>query len=161
MDPDRFDELVLALGTSPSRRSLLRGFGKGTLIAVLTALSLPQGAAACKNDGAKCKKSSDCCSGACKGKKRKKRACRAAPEARGCTIDDPYATPCPDRTRNTQYCWITLGGKPFCGTSVQCLNCSSNDECAEEFGNPSARCVTVDPGVCLPQYNNRSCVVFP
>ena len=160
MDANRFDELVLALGAAPSRRGMLRMGGTSVLAAVLTALGLPPGAAAaCKNDNAKCRKDADCCSGACKGKKRK-RKCRAVPEARGCTIDDPYATPCPGATNASQYCWVTLGGKPFCGTGVKCFPCTSNEHCVQEVGNPTARCVVTENG-CSAQYNFRSCVVYP
>jgi hypothetical protein len=160
MDPDRFDDLAHALGFAPSRRDLARVLAGAALGALLTALGRPREAAAvCKQDGAKCKKNPNCCSGTCKGKK-KKRKCRAAPEARGCTIDDPYATPCPESSNPNQFCWVTLGGKPFCGTGVKCFNCSSNEDCVQEASNPSARCVYTPDG-CSAQYNYRSCVVFP
>jgi hypothetical protein len=160
MAPGSFDDLVFALGAASSRRSLLRLLGAG-MAAALAQMGRPHGAAAaCKADGSKCQRSEQCCSGACKGKRRKGK-CRATPEARGCQTDDPYATPCPERTNDSQFCWVTLGGKPFCGTSLQCFNCATNDACVQEFGNATARCVKVGAEAGCALYNHRSCVVYP
>lgn len=161
MNPDRFDAMVLALNAAPSRRALLRAFGAGLSAAVLATLDAPQdAAAACKRDGNKCQKDDQCCSGKCQGKKRK-RKCRADPDARGCTTDDPYATNCPDSNDADHFCWVTVSGKPFCGVATGCFNCASNGDCVNKTGNASARCVLVPPeGVCqlgIP----RDCVVFP
>jgi hypothetical protein len=162
MDPVRFDALTLGVGAEPSRRGLLRLVGTGAMAALVSALNRPEGVGAlCKSDGGKCRRGPECCSGTCQGKKKKKRRCRAAPGALGCTIDDPYATPCPNSSDPNHFCWVTLANKPFCGTSLQCFACASDDDCVSQFGNASARCVKFGPEAGCQAYNNRSCIVFP
>lgn len=160
MDAERFDALTRNFFTGASRRGLFVALVSG-LAMFAAGPEVARGGARCKDGGAKCKKSSECCAGSCKGKKRKKRKCQAAPdEARGCAVNDPYGRSCPGRTNDSQYCWVTLDGKPFCGTSVKCFSCASNADCAQEVGFTGARCVETPEG-CSAQYNYRSCVIFP
>jgi hypothetical protein len=160
MDPVRFDALTLAVGAAPTRRGLLRLAGTGVIASLLTALGRDDAGAVCKGDGARCRRGPECCSGTCQGKK-KKRRCRAAPGALGCTIEDPYATPCPNSSDPNHFCWVTLANKPLCGRALQCFACASDDDCVFQFGNATARCVKNPPEAGCQAYNNRSCVVFP
>jgi hypothetical protein len=161
MNQVHFDALTLAAASAPSRRGLLRLAAAGALAALLTALGRPgDTAAACKSDGAKCRRGPECCSGTCQGKK-KKRRCRSAPGALGCTIDDPYATSCPNSSDPNHFCWVTLANKPLCGRAIQCFACAWDQDCVLEFGLTAARCVKVGPDAGCQAFNSRSCVVFP
>ena len=161
MDPKRFDALAIAAGAASSRRGVLRTAGVGAIASLLAEVHrVEEAGAACQSDGAKCRRATECCSGACEGKK-KKRKCRAAPGALGCTIDDPYDTRCPGSTDPDHFCWITLAGKPLCGRAVRCFACASNADCVSETGNASAKCVAVPPAGGCEAFNRRGCIVFP
>jgi hypothetical protein len=139
MDHARFDAFTRGLALAASRRGVTRGVGAATLGAVLGVFATHESALACKENGKKCKKSSLCCSGTCKGKKRKKK-CRPFADARGCTIEDGCAeVPCPDFPNGL--CYVTVTGKPFCATTGGCFACRADADCFPDFG-ANAHCVT-------------------
>ena len=144
MDDRRFDLLARYLGHG-SRRGLVQASLASFASALLLASRAPRVAAACRRTGARCTRSSDCCSGDCrkKGKKHHKRK-RCAPlpaNAHGCTVDDAScddavvpATPCPDLPNGK--CRITLKGRPVCAvpSTPNCDACKDNEDCVGGVG---------------------------
>ena len=155
VDRDRFDALIRSLALDRSRRGVIRGLSACSAGATLAALGVQQTAAACRDNGGKCKRDNDCCSGTCKGKK-KRGKCRPAEGARGCTIDDPCHTVCPDDPAG--FCAMTVAGKPFCFQIGSCFDCTSNEDCVDFSGNSGARRVRC-PEACGAEFNFRECVV--
>ena len=157
MDAIRFDALIRLLAHGRSRRRMLREFGREIAAAPLALIGFWQDAAACRNNGRRCKIGQQCCSGICAGSRKKNKAkCRPAEGARGRTIDDACGTPCPGSP--SSFCARTLGGKPFCFAIGSCFDCDSTEECVDFTGNPRARCVRC-PELCGAEDNFRQCVV--
>jgi hypothetical protein len=138
MDNRRFDLLARSIGNG-SRRTLLRA-ALATFGAVLwLGARAPEVAAACRGAGSRCKRSSQCCSGTCRKKgRRKRKKCAPLPSnAHGCTIDDAScdepavpATPCPNLPNGK--CRITLKGRPVCAvpSTIDCgKTCQNNQDC--------------------------------
>jgi hypothetical protein len=69
---DRFDTLARSLHASTTRRTALVA-GVGATLATL--LGIETAAAACKTQGAKCKKAGNCCSNYCRKFSKKKKKC--------------------------------------------------------------------------------------
>ncbi|MGH2617342.1 MAG: hypothetical protein ACRDJC_19085 [Thermomicrobiales bacterium] len=158
MEGARFDRLIRLLTPSVARRQTLLGLLLGAF-----ALGRGMGAAAspgCKTNGARCRRNTQCCSGTCKGKRKKgKRNCRPTPGARGCTIDDGCHSSIVTCAGPGTFCGVTLAGKPFCGNIGACTACDSNAECETLLNEPGARCVSCPEG-CSAGDNFRACSAF-
>ena len=156
MDDRRFDLLARGLG-GRSRRDILRGALAALAAAVWIGVEAPGAAAACTPPGARCRRSSQCCSGHCRrrGRRRRKR-CAPLPElAFGCTTDDAScddavvpATPCPDIPNGK--CRITSRGRPVCAvpSPPDCAACQTNEDCIDEQGAGAVciRCASCPSG---------------
>jgi hypothetical protein len=165
MDGVQFEQLLRTLATS--RRSYLGGaLALGAILARQPATSAKKrgrkrrpkvgkpNAYGCLNVGAFCKNSSQCCSGICSGKKRK-RKCQAvgqgtcAAEVPGvCHPVTPLITIC-----NNARCWCarTTGGAPFCANSVgtvSCDECRTDTDCVSRGFPAGSACVPWDGGLC-------------
>jgi hypothetical protein len=145
MNPIHFDRWTKALARAGSRRAALRTFAAGG-VAALVRLGLVEVAAACLKNGKKCKKSKQCCSGKCKGKKGKKK-CRCTPLKGTCPGmgADDVCCPNPGATVGCSF----MINKPQCGSNgFRCLRgvdspCSDDCQCGGELeceGSPDARC---------------------
>jgi hypothetical protein len=157
MDAARFDAVARTFATRPSRRLLL---AIGLAVTVGARQSRPA-AALCRADGAKCGTSSECCSGHCakKGKKKRgkkpKKRCAVIPEsAFGCTIDDDTcvaeaAVSCPDIGGGA---CVILDGRPFCARRIRCELCTRDSDC--ETGE---RCIT-SCDICAPSGGLTGCL---
>ncbi len=155
MDHRRFDLLTRSIGNG-SRRALLRA----TLATLASAFWIgpraPEVAAACKPPGSRCKRSSQCCSGECrrKGRRRRKKCAPLPANAHGCTIDDASCpngqdgTPCPNLDNGR--CPVTMRGRPVCAVRSQneCETCSDNQDCRPALGVGAicVRCETCTSG---------------
>ena len=67
---NKFDELTKQMAQSVTRRGALKKFGVGLAGMALACFGLAnkaEGQTACLQNGARCQKNSDCCSGTCKG----------------------------------------------------------------------------------------------
>jgi hypothetical protein len=150
MDDRRFDLLARGLGYR-SRRGMLR-----VLAAALTALlwlgpRARRVAAVCLEPGARCRKSSQCCSGHCrkKGRKRRKKCAPLPVKAYGCTIDDASCddavvspTSCPAVPNGE--CRLTLKGRPVCAVNdepADCTACNDNRDCSSGDLGVGAVCI--------------------
>jgi hypothetical protein len=135
MDAARFDRWTQAFGTGISRRT--------TVVAALLGLALGGRAAAgpapgpvCRPLGARCRRSSQCCAGACKGKKRRKR-CRGA----GCRVDPQICgrdIRCQTAFGFVGECLPRLGGGVYCASGQTCSNCTQDSDCIGLFGETAA-----------------------
>ena len=138
MDSHRFDSLTRAFGHG-SRRSLVQATLAAFTASLWFVVPAPPVAAACLPPGHRCRQSSQCCSGECrkKGRKRRKK-CAPLPElAFGCTIDDASCTtdvPCPDIPHGK--CRLTFKGRPVCAvpSTLDCAECNDNVDCIDEQG---------------------------
>jgi hypothetical protein len=153
MDSHQFDRLTRSVDQF-SRRQLALTAGRLALAAAMAGIGLAPKtteAQSCRNDGAKCKRVSDCCSGTCqkrgkkgKGKNRKRRCGATPPEAFGCTVqqnscdlEEPIA--CPERASGN--CFVTVNNQPFCGNDLECFACQTDQDCVDEIGKPGFRCI--------------------
>jgi hypothetical protein len=119
----------------------------------------------CLDVGAACKRSEQCCSGICEGKKGKRKC--AAHDTSVCNADSDICAAgqggqCGIYNANC-LCVSTTGAAPFCGDfttpSILCRECSQDMDCEEEFGLGAA-CV-VYGGVCAsycPHTGGASCL---
>jgi hypothetical protein len=155
MDDRRFDLLARYIGNG-SRRTLLRGSLATLVSAIWLGARAPGVAASCHPPGSRCKRSSQCCSGECrkKGRRRRKKCAPLPSNAHGCTIDDASCpnghdgTPCPNLTNGR--CRITLQGRPVCavGSENECETCNDNRDCVDTQGVGAicVRCSTCASG---------------
>jgi hypothetical protein len=115
--------------------------------------------AACLPPGQRCKRSTQCCSGECrkKGRKRRKKCAPLPALAFGCTIDDAScggsATPCPEIPHGK--CEVTHKGRPVCAVeaAANCTECDDNADCLGTLG-AGAVCIRC-PGCAL---SGTSCI---
>jgi hypothetical protein len=119
----------------------------------------PEDAAAgpgCKNVGKKCSKKKDCCSGACKGKKGKKK-CKAH-DTGGCqpTADTcSQNSDCTTSTGEMGTCFTTTGNAGYCANEGECFPCTRDADC-KPFCGPQAACARCTE--CLPGQNTTACL---
>jgi hypothetical protein len=154
MDAARFDHLTRSLTSARSRRQTVLAMLLGGVLTAREAADIAAGPG-CKNVGVKCKKKSDCCSGVCKGKKKKKKCrahdtggCKPGQQEAVCGGEDVLCTTvaglegvCDTTTGNAGYC-TSDGGcfacqrdadcRSFCGPKAACIRCA--DECADVGG---------------------------
>ncbi|MDQ3779874.1 MAG: hypothetical protein M3354_04905 [Chloroflexota bacterium] len=149
MDDSRFDNLVKALTSeSRSRRGVLRGLAAGLLGIGLSTLGSGARAAACKQNGRRCRNGNQCCSGLCTGKKDRKK-CRRAPGQGTCTIAKDTCTiggqaaACDPGLTGACSCFRRPNGAAFCAdtTTFDCLPCA---ECPA-----GTTCVRARNGICV------------
>jgi hypothetical protein len=173
VDQNRFDPLAHAVGGVPSRRAILRhvagvGFGLGSAGLPIVAATKRQrkakrrnakielNAYGCVNVGDFCRNAGQCCSGLCKGKKRRKR-CRAH-DSEGCEAGATSGlcavglqdVACTTSRGAPGICYTTTGNAGICavahGDARLCRECAEDVECQALFG-PGAACVPC-PGDC-------------
>jgi hypothetical protein len=152
MDANRFDRLT--------RRFVIGGFAATLGVA---AARFPDAAIArkrrrikrnafgCVNVGDFCRKSGQCCSGLCRGK-RGKQTCRAHDTGDGCRAGDQTdscggagVVRCTTATGEANgLCNTTTGNAPYCSSeafgSFRCTACTKDAECREHCG-PAAACI--------------------
>jgi hypothetical protein len=145
MNPSWLESIQRRLAGTPSRRGVL-----AALTAVAAGAARPA-AAACLDNGARCKRGAQCCSGRCAGKKGKKR-CKAAPVQGICTIADNacFGDQIPDVVCGVGagqcFCFVTASGQSFCGDPGagpgpgQDRSCRKDADCGPAFGR-GARCI--------------------
>jgi hypothetical protein len=143
MDGHRFDLLSKSLATRDSRRSTLQALAASVLAIGLGGLGLEDASAQCKPEGKKCKKSGQCCSGKCKGKKGKKKCrCRALKE------------PCTGTTGDNTCCGDLLCSTSACEPGNRCCrplgeSCSSTCDCCSQGAQcVSGECCLGEGGLC-------------
>lgn len=135
MDLSRFDTLVRTLGTTSSRRTVLRAL-VGVVLAGLGLVGAERaGAAGCRAVGKPCSRKRQCCSGVCK---------RSRCRAHNVGTCDASTSPCGAPACNNRAgcsCFITTGGATFCSAAdQQCANCVRDNDCVASMG-PGAACV--------------------
>jgi hypothetical protein len=142
MEPIHFDRLTRELGLAASRRQTLRALALVFVSVAATGTGTDAGPG-CKDVGKKCKKARDCCSGSCRGGKRRKR-CKAH-DTGGCpNFEHPGVcggvdVPCITSTDAAGLCTITTGRAPYCAAAGTCGSCTRDADCRAAFG-PRAAC---------------------
>lgn len=104
------------------------------------------GGPGCKDVNRQCQKAKDCCSGVCKGKKRRKR-CKAH-DGGGCAAGQQRAfcdnestdTPCTTSSGLPGFCDTTTGDAGYCAADFGCFPCSKDADCRPYCG-PQAACI--------------------
>jgi hypothetical protein len=170
MDQNRFAAVTRAVSGLPYRRDVLRGLGGMSLGWGLSHLGQSVEAKkkgkdkprkpkpnqyGCLEVGDPCGRSTQCCSGICKGKKGKK-TCQghgtATCRQKGpgtCLADNTDLLHCGSST--DCFCFRTTAGSYFCGdwfgdTKI-CHACAQDADC-EALGLPGSACVPVARGQC-------------
>ncbi len=151
MDAARFDRWTRAYGAGLSRRRVVSPLLFALVHGGLRAPDTEAGVG-CKSLGSKCRRSSQCCAGACRGRKRKKR-CRGA----GCRVT-PQSCDANIRGQTTfgfvGECLPRLGGGVYCASGQECFNCTQDSECVDMFGETAA-CIAC-PDEC-PETGGHKC----
>ena len=160
MDGESFDAVVQRAAVGASRRGVLRA-GVGALAGVAlgaigTALGFAEAEAShfdCRHVGDRCKRATQCCSGICTGKRRRKKC-----QAHDTSICNPSLNICTtgqegfcNNNNHNCHCALTTGNAGFCGDYTAglnnlCRDCSTDMDCQQEFG-PGAACVVLQ-GLC-------------
>jgi len=127
------DHMVKALARRIDRRS-------AASVALLALVKDRDSARAgtCRGLKARCKRSSQCCSGLCKGKN--KMTCRAH-DTGGCQPGEgtcATAVHCTTSEGLDGLCYTTSGNAGFCGHTGFCRDCDRDSDCQAEFGPRSA-----------------------
>jgi hypothetical protein len=161
MDPQRFDTVARLLSLGAPRRRLLAGFALSPLAGLAAGRSLDDVAArktrkpkkpkpnvfGCLDVGKTCKRSEQCCSNVCKGKRGKKR-CRAHDTggcAAGHSVFGDDIVPCESSSGETGRCGTTTGNAGYCVGGGDCRPCRSDVDCQALCG-PRAACVLSPEG---------------
>jgi hypothetical protein len=98
---------------------------------------------ACKNVGRRCQRARQCCSGICRGGKRKRckahdsGGCRAGQQSVACGGED---VACTSSSGLPGLCETTTGRAEFCFASGDCFPCQKDADCRGVCG-PRAACV--------------------
>lgn len=141
MELIRFDRLTRALGLAVSRRETIEAVALAFVGVAATGEESDAGPG-CKDVGRKCKKARDCCSGICRGGKRRK-TCRAH-DTGGCiNFEQPGVcggvdVPCVTSTAFAGLCTITTGRAPYCAAAGTCGSCIRDADCRAAFGSRAA-----------------------
>lgn len=145
MDAMHFDHWIRTLSTISSRRQVVRALILGAITARFTTGEATAGPG-CKNVGKKCKKTKECCSGICKGKKGKKTCkahdtggCKAGQNVVGC--GGPANVPCTTSAGVEAECFTTTGNAGYCAGTATCFSCQRDADCIALCG-PQAACIT-------------------
>lgn len=147
MDATRFDRWTQSLFTASSRRQAVSAL---LLAAIMSRLDVVEGDAGpgCKDVGKKCKNAGQCCSGVCKGKKKKKRCkahdtggCLAGQQETNCGGAD---VECTTSAGEPGACDTTTGNGGFCTFDRSCFPCTKDADC-RAFCGPDAACIQCDP----------------
>lgn len=176
MDVERFDRLTRAFSRLLTRRTLAGALGLGVMAAPELAEArkkrkkrrkkkkVKKNGFGCVDAGKFCKNGGQCCSGACQGKKDKKK-CQARGESTclsgqdvcisivaECTTDGGAVGACGTTTGKSSFCFATGGCfacnkdadcEAVCGEGAACVVCG---ECFAEGGTG---CVSLTAGGCL------------
>lgn len=125
-------------------RTLASGIDRRSAVAVallaLAGSSRTAEAGTCRNLKERCKRSSQCCSGLCKG--RKNMTCRAH-DTSGCRPTPescPMSIPCTTSLGLEGYCYTTTGNAGFCAHTGFCGECTKDTDYQSVFG-PRSACV--------------------
>jgi hypothetical protein len=148
MDTDRFDALTRSLSAAgSSRRRLLIGVAGSALSALAVTLGFAEAEAThftCLHVGHRCKDKSQCCSSRCK-----RGRCRAHNVGRCTAAKDACLTVAAGCGGGNCYCYRTTGGANFCSSGGgQCMDCTTDAECAEALNTPGAACLDNNHGIC-------------
>jgi hypothetical protein len=171
MDIARFDALARALAAPTSRRTagrFLAGLGLAGVLLQADGDALgarkdkkrkpkrkPRfNAFGCVNLGGFCKRSGQCCSGICRGRRCQAHndgftACEAGPLG-FCAVRDGgliAGTPCTSSTDENGLCFTTTGNAPYCAVGafeavadIGCVACKKDRDC-ETFCGEDAACL--------------------
>lgn len=166
MHQTRFDTLTRTFG----RRAVSRGIAGAAIVAALApghpgVLSARKSKKkkqkpkvnrfGCRNVGAACASSNQCCSGICEGRggktrsgKRRKKTCRAH-DTGGCRLEDDSClvepVPCVTSEGQDGFCQVTTGNAPYCAVSGVTFGCTRDVECVQFCGERAACGVCADP----------------
>lgn len=160
MDGVRFDRMVRRFGDAASRRHVIAA----AVAAAAAGVWAPARAGAvCKKDGGTCdaRHSGQCCSGNC-DRTGKRRRCKPAPGAEGCTVRDDACTlsgrgRCPQN--DDGICVVLDNGRPFCALASACSACQTDADCDRVFQSKGGKCIK-HCQVCKETSGGRACV-FP
>jgi hypothetical protein len=154
MDERLFDALARSFATPRPRRSALRFLTGGALAGILGGRRLADVKAAkgrCKRIGKPCKRSRQCCSGICSGRKGRKKCrehdvgtCPAG--SNSCELGVRIAC----NGDESCGCFGTRGGGRFCGNGelFACVACTRDAECTARGFPPGSACIALS-GPCL------------
>jgi len=160
MDSGRFDTWTMTFSARHISRRLTLG---GVVVGALGALVGPASVrAACLPNGQKCKHDTSCCSGACAGRKHRKK-CKAAPNRGTCTTKDPscgvtYTTVCRVGSDSSDdcRCYVTTSGRSFCGSTLGgCFGCADDAACEEALQLSGSTCIDCPTSFCA---DHKLCV---
>lgn len=131
MDDQLFDDFTRVLGSTETRRRVMKVLGSGGLAVLLARLDLGASEAACRNAKKRCKRDKQCCSGRCK-----KGRCKGngAPIDEFCLTQAP-GTECGDGC----FCLSTTSGARRCGGEFAAVGCFVDADC-ESVSGPGAFC---------------------
>jgi hypothetical protein len=143
---DQFDNLTRQLATSTSRRQALKTLGGAMLAGLFPVLKSRPVWGQTRRRGIKCKddercqkvlgSGSFCCNGVCLPGYSK--TCGGVPGFT-CPQCAGRATHC--GAGGTCLCWRTVEGSVVCADTTSIMDCTTNEECQEALGNPSAVCL--------------------
>lgn len=164
MDGILFDRLARRFATPRNRRQAAAAIVLGGVTALdIGPVRLPNHASArkrkkkvafnafgCVDVGRFCRSAAQCCSGICRGKKRKRR-CRAH-DTGGCPVGfsglicaNPTTRVCTTSTGKPGACYTTTGKAGYCGSAVSCVACTKDADCqAIPFLGGRAACVVCE-----------------
>ena len=151
MTTDRFDRIVRVLTLRLGRREAVAA----TLATAGTSGPMTARAGTCRPFGSTCKRSRQCCSGLCKG--RKKMTCRAH-DTGGCQPgegDCDILVTCTTSEGLEGRCYTTTGDAGFCGFTGDCMVCQRDADCQAVYG-PRTACIA-DCFFC-PDTGGSACV---
>ena len=144
VDDSRFDDLAREVAGAPSRRQALRLLGAGIASGLIGLGGAAQARAArrCRQVGAKCKQSTDCCVGTCCAGV----CCADGQICQGGRCVDPPPVTGPNR----QICVCTDGTLVNVCATVDCASSAQQDTicapiCAAHGGESATGCIENDP----------------
>lgn len=136
-----FDSLIRSFAAT--RRFAVRvGLG-GTVAGIVGLSAREEVAARCRDSGRRCRRGTLCCSGVCRGRRRKR--CRPAFSQGICTREEDACTEASAVECGTApgacHCLVLPGGASFCADRFRfCAPCTSDAQCETEVG-AGARCI--------------------
>ncbi|MGH2616265.1 MAG: hypothetical protein ACRDJC_13555 [Thermomicrobiales bacterium] len=146
MDAFRFDHLARAFAGARSRRHILAALAVG-LVGQIGDDSSTLAGPGCKNVGRKCRRSKQCCSGICKGKKGNLQKRCKAHDSGGCQGGSHpsgcggSSVSCTTSAGTPGVCATTTGNAGYClGSGLVCTTCQKDADC-RSFCGEAAACV--------------------
>jgi hypothetical protein len=147
MNAAHFDRWSRALSRAALRRQLLLALLLG--VANLHGMDGVDAGPGCKNVGKTCRKSKQCCSGVCKGKKGRKKCkahdtggCQAGQSEVRCGGD--VNVPCTSANGEEGVCDTTTGNAGYCTVGAGCFPCTRDADCRDVCG-PATACIRCAP----------------